>query len=71
MKNTLIRTNPYLNDPEQRHSLLYTSISSSTAIEGVHAAVAKISFIKKPIEHGTKEKATHKKSSSGATKKPT
>ena len=32
----LIETNPYLKDPVQRKSWLDTSVSSSTAIEGVH-----------------------------------
>lgn len=34
-KKSLIKTNPYLKNPQQREELLYTSVSSSTAIEGV------------------------------------
>ena len=34
-KKSLIKTNPYLKDPHKRDELLYTSVSSSTAIEGV------------------------------------
>lgn len=37
----LIETNPYLRDPSQRKKLLYSTAVSSTAIEGVHVAVAK------------------------------
>lgn len=36
LKESLINTNPYLKDPEKRELLLFTAISSSTAIEGVH-----------------------------------
>lgn len=44
----LTKTNPYLKDPEKRKSMLYTTVSSSTAIEGVHAAVDKaIKAVKK------------------------
>ena len=35
----LIKTNPYLKDPAKRKDLFITTVSSSTAIEGVHAAV--------------------------------
>lgn len=35
MNKPLIETNPYLIDPRQREKLLYTSVCSSTAIEGV------------------------------------
>ena len=35
MNKPLIETNPYLIDPQQREELLYTSVCSSTAIEGV------------------------------------
>jgi hypothetical protein len=34
----LIETNPYLKDPKKRQLSLYTAVSSSTAIEGVHIA---------------------------------
>jgi len=36
MNKPLIETNPYLIDPTQREKLLYTSVCSSTAIEGVN-----------------------------------
>lgn len=39
MAKPLIETNPYLKDPEKRKSLFITTVSSSTAIEGVHTAV--------------------------------
>jgi hypothetical protein len=35
-KKSLINTNPDLKDPEKRELLLFTAISSSTAIEEVH-----------------------------------
>ena len=41
VKKSLIKTNPYLKDPEKRKAMFYTTVSSSTAIEGVHAAVEK------------------------------
>ncbi len=41
VKKSLIETNPYLKDPEKRKAMFYTTVSSSTAIEGVHAAVEK------------------------------
>lgn len=50
-KKPIIKTNPYLKNPLQRQTLLYKSIASSTAIEGVHAAVAKaIKPLKKSAE---------------------
>lgn len=39
MPKSLIETNPYLKDPAKRKDLFITTVSSSTAIEGVHAAV--------------------------------
>lgn len=36
MKKTLLETNPYLKDPEQRKRLLRRSLASSFAIEGIH-----------------------------------
>jgi hypothetical protein len=32
-KKSLIETNPYLKDPQKRHDLFVTFVSSSTAIE--------------------------------------
>lgn len=34
-KKSLKQTNPYLKDPELAKALLYQSVSSSTAVEGV------------------------------------
>ncbi len=34
-KNSLSKTNPYLKDAAQREALLYRSVVTSTAIEGV------------------------------------
>ena len=40
VKKPLIETNPYLANSNQRQELFYTSITSSTAIEGVHVATS-------------------------------
>ena len=40
-KQSLLYSNPYLRDPQKRDLLLKKSIVSSSAIEGIHAAVAK------------------------------
>ncbi|MBI4699246.1 MAG: hypothetical protein HY758_10190 [Nitrospirae bacterium] len=34
-KKSLKQTNPYLKDPKLRKALLYQTVSSSTAVEGV------------------------------------
>lgn len=39
-KRPLIETNPYLINSTQRQELFYTSVTSSTAIEGVHVATS-------------------------------
>ena len=36
MKKSLLETNPYLKDPEQRKRLIRRSIVSSFAIEGIY-----------------------------------
>lgn len=38
-KKSLLKTNPYLKDPAKRRELFITTVVSSTAIEGVRAAV--------------------------------
>ena len=44
----LIETNPYLKDPAKRQAMFSITVSSLTAIEGVHAAVTKaIKAVKK------------------------
>ncbi len=35
-KKSLLKTNPYLADPDESKRLIFTSVSSSSAIEGVH-----------------------------------
>jgi len=40
-KDSLIKTNPYLKNPTRRKSMLYTSVVTSSAIEGVIMAEAK------------------------------
>jgi hypothetical protein len=42
-KKSLKETNPYLKDPELAKALLYQSVSSSTAIEGVLTKYSKLS----------------------------
>ena len=36
MKKSLLETNPYLKDPQQRKRLLRRSLVSSFAVEGIH-----------------------------------
>jgi len=35
-KKSLSKTNPYLKNPAQRKAMLYTSVVTSSAIEGIH-----------------------------------
>lgn len=42
-KKSLKETNPYLKDPELREALINLSVSSSTAVEGVHTKYPKLS----------------------------
>jgi len=42
-KKSLLETNPYLKDPELRAALIEISVASSTAIEGVHIKIPKLS----------------------------
>lgn len=46
-KNPLSKTNPYLRDAKQRKILLFTAVSTSSAIEGVHMASTKPLYPKK------------------------
>ncbi len=46
-KSSLLKTNPYLADPQKRKYLLKNSVLSSTAIEGVHAAAERALGLKK------------------------
>ena len=43
LKKSLKKTNPYLKDPELSKELLYQSVSSSTAVEGVLTIYPKLS----------------------------
>jgi hypothetical protein len=49
----LIKTNLYLKDPAKRQALLYTVVSSSTAIEGVHVVFTKEFNLPKPFKKPT------------------
>jgi hypothetical protein len=40
---SLLKTNPYLKDPELREALISLSVSSSTAVEGVLTKYPKLS----------------------------
>jgi len=35
-KKSLSKTNPYLKNPAERRAMLYTSVVTSSAIEGIH-----------------------------------
>jgi hypothetical protein len=35
-KKSLSKTNPYLKNPAERKAMLYTSVVTSSAIEGIH-----------------------------------
>jgi hypothetical protein len=37
-KKSLLETNPFLKDPEKRQKIVETVVTSSSSIEGVHAA---------------------------------
>ena len=52
IKKSLKETNPYLKDPELGKVLLYQSVSSSTAVEGVLTKYPKLS---KSMEKRLKE----------------
>lgn len=39
---SLNKTNPYLSDPAKRAQGLWTSVSSSSVIEGIHVTKAKV-----------------------------
>lgn len=48
---SLIKTNPFLKNPTKRKLLFFTTVASSTAIEGVHVTVAQtITKTKKPVK---------------------
>ena len=59
-KQSLLKTNPYLADPQKRENLIKQAVLSSTAIEGVHAAAERALGVKKP------SKATPPRQMSGA-----
>jgi hypothetical protein len=62
-KKSLLETNPYLKDPELRAALIEQSVASSTAVEGVHIKVPKLSkkLIKKMREIAAAQEARKKK----------
>jgi len=50
-KDSLIKTNPYLKNPAERRAMLYASVMTSSAIEGVKLPGMKIS---KPSQRRSK-----------------
>ena len=50
-KKSLIKTNPYLKNPTERESMLYTSVITSSAIEGIKLPGVKT---KKPAQRRSK-----------------
>jgi hypothetical protein len=66
-KKSLKQTNPYLKDPELAKELIYQSVSSSTAVEGVLTRYPKLS---KSAEKKLKEIiAVHESSASYGSQK--
>lgn len=61
-KKSLLETNPYLKDPELRAALIERFVATSTAIEGVHIKVPKLSkkLIKKMREIEAAREAQNK-----------
>ena len=61
-KKSLLETNPYLKDPELRAALIEQFVVSSTAIEGVHIKIPKLSkkLIKKMREIAATQEAQKK-----------
>lgn len=61
-KKSLKETNPYLKDPELRAALIEQLVASSTAIEGVHIKIPKLSkkLIKKMREIAAAQEAQKK-----------
>jgi len=61
-KKSLLETNPYLKDPELRKFLIERSVASSTAIEGVHIKIPKLSkkLVKKMREIAAAQEAKRK-----------
>ena len=61
VKDALIKTNPYLKNAVQREAALYTTVSSSTAIEGVRIS----GFgTRKPSKKREKSTAVHESAAS-------
>lgn len=58
MKKTLLETNPYLKDPEQRKRLLRRSLVSSFAIEGIDLKDAGTSVVKEETQNFTRKTST-------------
>ena len=59
---SLLETNPYLKNSEEAKSLIFTSVSSSTAIEGVHITYAELSRAIKDDEKCSDSRSVSKSS---------
>ena len=56
MKKSLLETNPYLKDPEQRKRLLRRSLVSSFAIEGIYVKEEPADSVKEEYQTFTARK---------------
>ena len=61
---SLIKTNPYLQDPEERDAWLTRSVISSSAIEGVGVAACRALGIKEKVKKAQIDHAASRSSRS-------
>ena len=47
---SLKETNPYLKTPKKREKGLWSNVSSSSAIEGIHISKDKVTSPQKPVK---------------------
>ena len=64
-KDALIKTNPYLKNPDQREAALSLTVESSTAIEGVRIAGLNI---RKPSKKRVRPATVHESAASYGTR---
>lgn len=60
MRSSLLKSNPYLRDPETRQLALRVSAASSSAVEGIHKP-----FAAAPAESGVKPALRKRAKSAG------
>ncbi len=63
-KKSLLQTNPFLKDPKTRQNIIETVVTSSSSIEGVHAAAERAL-----LNVSKRETATWAVASSSSSKK--